>query len=163
MACRTYARTLVISTAGELAVIPNREAVRTSCAIFAALRSALLGTQPVQVQSPPIRFFSTSATLAPSCAAKPAAVKPPEPAPMITRSKSRVAMDDLHLTETAQQDHRDHGHRQSAVYEPVDCESIAQRGCYHRPANRAHAQQHRVDAHCGATPSLGANGSSQER
>src|SRR6266851_3262204 len=143
MACRTYARTLVISTAGGLAVIPNREAVRTSCATFAALRSALLGTQPVQVQSPPIRFFSTSATLAPSCAAKPAAVKPPEPAPMITRSKSCVAMADLHRMETAQQDHRDHGHRQSAVYEPVHSESIAQDGSQQGTSNRANAQQYR--------------------
>src|SRR5712692_8999106 len=91
--------------------MPKREAVRTSWAIFAALRRALLGTQPVQVQSPPIRFFSISATLAPSCAAKPAAVKPPEPAPMITRSKSCVAMDDLHLMETTQQGHRHHAAR----------------------------------------------------
>src|SRR5712692_7925875 len=140
MACRTYARTLVISTAGGLAVIPNREAVRTSCATFAALRSALLGTQPVQVQSPPILFFSTRATLAPSCAAKPAAVKPPEPAPMITRSKSCVAMDDLPRMETGQQGRRQHGHRQGAVDESVHGESMAQRGCYQRPANRAHAQ-----------------------
>src|SRR5260370_19801773 len=112
MACRTYARTLAISTAGGLAVIPNREAVRTSCATFAALRSALLGTQPVQVQSPPIRFFSTSATLAPSFAAKPAAVKPPEPAPMITRSKSCAAMDDLRLIQLPQQRQRYHYHDQ---------------------------------------------------
>src|SRR3989442_13600210 len=114
-----------MSAMGGLVAMPNREAARTSCAILAALRSALLGTQPVQVQSPPIRFFSTRATLAPSCAAKPAAVKPPDPAPMITRSKSRVAISDLHLMETAQQSHRDHGHRESAVDEPVHRESIA--------------------------------------
>src|SRR5215469_4134823 len=100
---------------GGLALIPNREAVRTSCATFAALRSALLGTQPVQVQSPPIRFFSIRTTLAPSCAAKPAAVKPPDPAPTITKSNSRAGIDDLHRLEPAQQSHCDHGHRQGAV------------------------------------------------
>src|ERR1017187_4912443 len=108
---------------GGFAETPNRDAVRTSWAIFAALRSALLGTQPVQVQSPPIRFFSTSATLAPSCAANPAAVRPPEPAPMITRSKSCAAMNDLRLMQTAQQGHRDHCHGQSAVNETVHGES----------------------------------------
>src|SRR5216683_2664703 len=92
MACRTYARTLVISTAGGLAVIPNREAVRTSWATFAAFNSALLGTQPVQVQSPPIRFFSASATLAPSFAANRAATSPPEPAPITTRSYRSCVM-----------------------------------------------------------------------
>src|SRR5258708_36798554 len=99
-----YSRACNMSGDGGLATMPNREAVRTSCATFAALRSALLGTQPVQGQSPPIRFFSTSATFAPSCAAKPAAIKPPEPAPMIPGSKSRVARDDLHLRETPPQD-----------------------------------------------------------
>src|SRR6266851_581692 len=163
MACRTYARTLVISTAGGLAVIPNREAVRTSCATFAALRSALLGTQPVQVQSPPIRFFSNSATFAPSCAAKPAAVKPPEPAPMITRSKSCAAINDLRLMETAQQGHRDHCHRQSAVNETVHREPTAQHRRQKGSANRANAQQGRIDAHRCAPPRLRANGSGQER
>ncbi len=50
--------------------------------------SALLGTQPVQVQSPPIRSFSTSTTFAPTALAKGAATSPAEPAPIITRSYS---------------------------------------------------------------------------
>src|SRR5260370_38042532 len=104
---------------GGFAETPTRNAVRISCAIFATLRSALLGTHPVQVQSPPIRFFSTSATFAPSCAAKPAAVRPPEPAPRITRSKSCATMNDLRLLQTAQQGHLDHCHRQSAVNQTV--------------------------------------------
>src|SRR5215469_7177692 len=99
--------------------MPNLEAVRIPWATFAALSRALLGTQPVQVQSPPMRFFSTKATLAPSCAAKPAAVKPPEPAPMITRSNSRSAIDDLHGMETAQQSHRDHRQSQGTVDQPI--------------------------------------------
>src|SRR5947209_4321544 len=146
MACCTYARTLVISTAGTFEPIPNRDAVRTSCATFAALRSALLGTHPVQVQSPPIRFFSTSATLAPSCAANPAAVNPPEPAPTITRSKSR-AIEVLRVMEPAEQSHGDHSHRQSAVNEPIHGEPAAQHRCQQSAANGADAQQGRIDPH----------------
>src|SRR6516162_7745925 len=112
---------------GGVALIPNLEAVRISCATFAALRSALLGTQPVQVQSPPIRPFSTRATLAPSCAAKPAAVKPPDPAPTITKSNSRAGIDDPHCLEPAQQSHCDDSHCQGAVNETIHRKSIGQR------------------------------------
>src|SRR6516165_590216 len=132
---------------GGLALTPNLEAVRISCATFAALSSALLGTQPVQVQSPPIRFFSTRATLAPSCAAKPAAVKPPEPAPTITRSNLRSGIDVTHRIQPAQQSHCDYGHRQGAVNETIHRKLIAQRGRDQRPGNRADAQQYRIDAH----------------
>src|SRR6516225_1261053 len=127
MAWRTCARTFAISTTGGLVLMPNLEAVRTSWATLATLSSALLGTQPVQVQSPPIRFFSTRATFAPSCAAKPAAVKPPEPAPIITKSNSRVGTTDLHCLQSAQQGHCEYGHRQRAVDEAIHRKSIAQR------------------------------------
>src|SRR5258708_36752641 len=67
-------------------MIPDCEAVRTWCATLAAFKSALLGTQPVHVQSPPMRSFSTSATFATSCTANHAAIRTQAPAPMITRS-----------------------------------------------------------------------------
>src|SRR5215472_11140222 len=126
MAWRRQTRTFAISMTGGLALIPNLEAVRISCATFAALSSALLGTQPVQVQSPPIRSFSTRATFAPSCAAKPAAVKPPEPAPTITKSNSRSGIDDPHCLQPAQQSQCDYGHCQGAVDETIQRKSIAQ-------------------------------------
>ena len=47
---------------------------------------ALLGTQPYQVQSPPIRRFSTTATFLPSFIARLAALIPAEPTPITTRS-----------------------------------------------------------------------------
>src|SRR6516225_4821536 len=81
-----YSRTSDISVIDAAVLMLYRAEVRISCATFAALSKALLGTQPVQVQSPPIRFFSTSATLAPSCAANRAPTKPPEPAPITTTS-----------------------------------------------------------------------------
>src|SRR5579863_1222582 len=142
MARRTYTRTFSISTTGGSAVMPNLEAVRISCATLAALSRALLGTQPVQVQSPPIRFFSTRATFAPSCAAKPAAVKPPEPAPTITKSNSRAGIDDPHCLQPAQQSHCDYSHRQGAVDETIHRKSIAQRCRDQRAGNRADAQQY---------------------
>src|SRR5262249_21786393 len=50
--------------------------------------SALLGMQPTLRQVPPrISYFSTQATFMPSCAARIAAVYPPGPDPMTTRSK----------------------------------------------------------------------------
>src|SRR6516165_8838828 len=134
---------------GGLALTPNLEAVRISCATFAALSSALLGTQPVQVQSPPIRFFSTRATFALSCAAKPAAVKPPEPAPTITKSNSRARIEAPRRLQPSQQSHRDHGHCQGAVNETIHRKSIAQRCRHQGPGNRADAQQYRINSHRG--------------
>src|SRR3569833_1430110 len=58
------------------------------CAMFAVCSRALLGTQPDHRQSPPRRFFSMSATLAPSAAPPAATTSPPEPPPMTQRSKS---------------------------------------------------------------------------
>src|SRR5258708_6347577 len=66
--------------------MPKFVAERTSCATLAALSSALLGTHPVHVQSPPTRCFSIRATRAPTVAANLAAVSPPEPAPITIRS-----------------------------------------------------------------------------
>jgi hypothetical protein len=51
------------------AVMPNREAVRISCAALAARMSDLLGTQLVHAQSPPMRSFSIRSTRAPGFAA----------------------------------------------------------------------------------------------
>src|SRR6516165_7185763 len=130
---------------GGLALTPNLEAVRISCATFAALSSALLGTQPVQVQSPPIRFVSTRATFAPSCAAIPAAVKPPEPAPTITKSNSRAGIDAPRCFQPDQQSHCGYGHRQGAVDETIHRKSIAQRCRNQRAGNRADTQQYRID------------------
>ncbi len=56
----------------------------------AAFSSALLGTHPVQVQSPPRRPASISAVLAPSEAEIPAAVSPAAPPPITTMSKSNA-------------------------------------------------------------------------
>src|SRR5579859_4010513 len=57
-------------------------------AIPAAFSSALLGTHPVQVQSPPSLFASIRAVFAPSEAEIPAAVSPAAPPPITTMSKS---------------------------------------------------------------------------
>src|SRR5260370_30905232 len=64
----------------------NVEAVGMSCATLASFKRDLLGTQPAQVQSPPMRSLSSRATLAPSFTAKSAAIRPTEPAPTIARS-----------------------------------------------------------------------------
>ena len=50
--------------------------VRTSCAALATRIKDLLGTQPVHVQSPPMRSRSASNTRAPSRAANLAAIRP---------------------------------------------------------------------------------------
>src|ERR1041385_7109654 len=57
-------------------------------AIPAVFNRALLGTQPVHVQSPPRRFCSIKAVLAPREAAIPAAVSPAAPPPITVVSKS---------------------------------------------------------------------------
>ena len=51
--------------------------------------NAFDGTQPVFRQSPPIRCFSTSVTLARTVAAIKAVTRPAEPAPMTTRLRSK--------------------------------------------------------------------------
>ena len=60
------------------------------CASSAFLMSALLGMQPTLRQTPPQYFFSTTATLFPSCDARIAATYPPGPAPSTTTSKSAM-------------------------------------------------------------------------
>ena len=72
---------------------PNRAASRTVRAACAAASNALLGTQPVLRQSPPMRPRSISATRAPSCAAPAATDSPAAPAPMTARSKSMGGVD----------------------------------------------------------------------
>jgi hypothetical protein len=57
------------STAGAVVEMPARAAPRTACARRAAWISALLGTQPVFRQSPPMRSASTSVTRARAVAA----------------------------------------------------------------------------------------------
>jgi len=76
-----------------VALKPKPEALRAWCTTLATLSRALLGTQPVQVQSPPMRSFSMSTTRAPARAANRAAVIPPDPAPMTTRSQDPVTSD----------------------------------------------------------------------
>ncbi len=61
-------------------------ALRMEWTMPAVWMSALLGMQPVQVQSPPIRSFSISNTFAPTALANGAATSPAEPAPITTRS-----------------------------------------------------------------------------
>ena len=53
---------------------------------LAALSSALPGTHPVQVQSPPRRSFSARATVRSNFREERTAIKPVEPPPMISRS-----------------------------------------------------------------------------
>eukprot|EP00462_Mataza_sp_D1_P021586 CAMPEP_0175129142 /NCGR_PEP_ID=MMETSP0087-20121206/5310_1 /TAXON_ID=136419 /ORGANISM="Unknown Unknown, Strain D1" /LENGTH=76 /DNA_ID=CAMNT_0016411263 /DNA_START=182 /DNA_END=412 /DNA_ORIENTATION=- len=67
-------------------VTPSLWEERAAWAAWAHLISALDGTHPLQVQSPPTLFFSTKATLKFKSAAKDAAVNPPDPAPTTTRS-----------------------------------------------------------------------------
>src|SRR5215472_9805822 len=81
-------------TTQDGAVTPNRDEVRISCAALAARMSDLLGTQPVQVQSPPMRSFSIRRTRAPSFAANRAAMSPPAPAPITAKSCGFVISND---------------------------------------------------------------------
>jgi hypothetical protein len=85
-AARTPAMTFAKSTSRPVALMPSSAPERRPCATLAAWRSALLGTQPSQVQSPPMRSASTSSTRAPSLRAVRAAVRPAAPAPMTIRS-----------------------------------------------------------------------------
>ncbi len=66
--------------------MPKRSEPRKEWDRLAVRIRDLLGTQPVQVQSPPSVPFSAMATDRPSCRAKRAAVSPAEPPPMINRS-----------------------------------------------------------------------------
>src|SRR5260370_25421247 len=118
-------------------MIPYCEAVRTRCATLAAFNRALLGTQPVQVQSPPMRSFSTSATFAPSCTANPAAIRPPAPAPMLTRAYGCFDIEALLRFSQIKpyppyEKERDNGHRQGAVDPSIHSECIPERGCKKR-------------------------------
>ena len=78
--------TRAVSISGSTGVRPYLSAWRMVCAAFAEASSALLGTQPVQRQSPPTRSRSTAATLMSRFDANSAATMPPEPMPTITRS-----------------------------------------------------------------------------
>src|ERR1700730_8019914 len=108
---------------------PYRDEVRASCATFATFSKALLGTQPVHVQSPPIRSLSSSTTRAPRRTAKSAAINPTEPAPMMARSYSHVSMG-LPSSHPAwyptQKNKRQHGHHHGAVQKSVDSVELAE-------------------------------------
>src|SRR5947207_3238302 len=58
----------------------------TMCTSSAFRSSAFDGMQPTLRQTPPQYFFSTTAVLKPSCAARIAATYPPGPAPRTTTS-----------------------------------------------------------------------------
>ena len=73
------------SMTGSLTARPQRWAMRTSRARRAVFASTRVGTQPVLTQVPPVRSASTTATRAPSSAARRAADVPAGPAP-ITRT-----------------------------------------------------------------------------
>src|SRR6185295_13920135 len=73
---------------GSSRVMPYSADARAEWAMCADLRSVLLGTQPVQVQSPPSRLDSISAVRAPNDAAIPAATSPAAPPPITVMSKS---------------------------------------------------------------------------
>ena len=64
---------------------PNLAALRTAEAALAHLSSALEGTQPTLLQSPPSKWASIRATLAPTPADAAADTNPPGPAPITTR------------------------------------------------------------------------------
>src|SRR5574340_1051256 len=80
--------TLEKSNRGSDASSPYRSAARTLWATVAAFSSALLGTHPVQVQSPPSLHSSIRAVFAPNEAESPAAVSPAAPPPITAMSKS---------------------------------------------------------------------------
>ena len=84
----TRAMSALKLTFGSTSLKPNWLPCRRSNACRADRIRALLGTQPVFRQSPPILFFSINVTLALTVAAISAATKPPDPAPMTTRSRS---------------------------------------------------------------------------
>ena len=63
---------------------PNSSAPRAAAAAWAARINALDGTQPELRQSPPSRFRSIRATLAPTPAAPIAVTRPAVPAPTTT-------------------------------------------------------------------------------
>src|SRR5690242_11732453 len=69
---------------------PNSRARRTWSSSLAERRIALLGTQPVFRQSPPIWCFSISVTLAFTAAAMYAVTRPALPPPITIRLRSNV-------------------------------------------------------------------------
>ena len=71
--------------------IPYFEEFRICESTRAVLISALEGTQPVLRQSPPMRCFSISVTLARTVAAMYAETRPADPAPITTRLRSNRA------------------------------------------------------------------------
>ncbi len=71
--------------------MPYASATRTSRMRRAVLASTRVGTQPVFTHVPPVRLASSTATLAPSSAARSAAAVPAGPAPITTMSKWEVA------------------------------------------------------------------------
>src|SRR5229473_2949741 len=156
-----------MSVTGAWDMIPYCEAVRTWCATLAAFKRALLGTQPVQVQSPPMRSFSTSATLAPSCTANPAAIRPPAPAPMITKS---YCCFDIHVflrfsqikSYPPHEKERDDGHRKGAVDQSIDSECLPERCCKKRTDDGPDAQEDRINSHCRAAPRMGSDRSGEQ-
>ena len=72
---------------GDLKSIPANEASFESSITFAACKKAFEGMQPTFKQTPPkTLFLSIKATLKPRSAALKAAVYPPGPAPITTKS-----------------------------------------------------------------------------
>src|SRR5688572_21122133 len=69
---------------------PNSRARRTWSSSLAERRIALLGTQPVFRQSPPIWCFSISVTLAFTAAAMYAVTRPALPPPITIRLRSNL-------------------------------------------------------------------------
>ena len=86
---RTCSITASKSTDTESTWTPREAAARASPAACAAASSALLGTQPVHRQSPPVRSRSTRRVVAPNPAAVWAATRPAVPPPTIRRSHGR--------------------------------------------------------------------------
>ena len=79
------------STVPVVPVKPNAPALLICLAIVAERISALLGTQPKLRQSPPILCPSIRVTSALTAAAMYAETRPPAPAPMTTRLRSKRA------------------------------------------------------------------------
>src|ERR1039458_8660625 len=97
--------------------------------------SDLLGTHPVQVQSPPIGPLSSSAVRAPSWTAKSAAINPEAPAPSIARSYSDVLIRFLIRFERkvcciVKQEQSANGQPNGAEQQPIDRKQLAQHSCH---------------------------------
>src|SRR5688572_14007788 len=119
--CMTSAK----SNSAAAARSPNSRARRTWSSSLAERRIALLGTQPVFRQSPPISAFSISVTLALTAAAMYAVTRPAEPPPITIRLRSNdfgfaPGIDSLHdfardQREQADQHERSDQHRRQDV------------------------------------------------